>query len=306
MAGIELSVVITNWNGKELLEKNLPAVINACQNWGKRSWEIIVIDDASTDNSVAFLKEKYPQLKVVVHQKRRFFAAVCNTGVENAKGEIIILLNNDVSPEKDFLLPLVKHFEDPKVFAVGCKERDVKDGRIFYSGRGIMRFKRGLVVHWRAEDQNKKTTSWVAGGSGAFSREKWLDLGGMDTLFRPAYEEDRDLSYRALKHGWKILFEPKSVVSHHHETTNIMAFGPRKIETVSFKNQFLFVWKNITDWHYLLNHLFWLPYHLILTNFRSRGLLLIGFLMALKQLAQALESRRRVRNLFVKKDGELI
>jgi len=303
---IKLSVVITNWNGKELLKKNLPVVISACRSWAKTGWEIIVVDDASTDDSVAFVEEKYPQLKVVVHQKRRFFAALCNTGVENAKGEIIILLNNDVSPEKDFLLPLVKHFEDQKVFAVGCQEKDIRGGKTIYSGRGIMSFKRGLVIHWRAKDQNKLTTDWVAGGNGAFNREKWLELGGMDTLFRPAYEEDRDLSYRASKHGWKVLFEPKSIVNHRHETTNIMAFGSRKIKITSFKNQFLFVWKNITDRGYLLNHLLWLPYHLIFTNLRSRGLLGFGFLLAVKQLPESLKSRKESENLFVKSDRDLI
>lgn len=302
MAGIKVSIVIPNWNGKRLLARNLPAVFAACREWAKTGWEIIVVDDASTDDSLAFLKKNYPQIKVVVHQKNQRFAAACNSGVKAAKGKIVVLLNNDVSPRSDFLKPLLANFSDAKVFAVGCKERDVENRKVIWSGRGIMRFKRGLVVHWRARDQSRKTTSWVAAGSGAYDREKWLEIGGMDTLFRPAYEEDRDISYRALKHGWKILFEPRSVVDHRHETTNIRVFGPQKIKIFSFKNQFLFVWKNITDPDFLLSHLFWLPYHLIWTNFRSRGLLLIGFLMALKQLPEALKSRRKVRKLFVKKD----
>jgi len=306
MAGIKVSIVIPNYNGRELLKKNLPQVFTACREWAERGWEIVVVDDASTDDSLAFLKENYPQVKVVVHQKNQRFAAACNSGVKIARGEVVILLNNDVSPEPDFLKPLIERFKDSDVFAVGCKERDVENKKIVWSGRGIMRFKRGLVVHWRARNQSKKTTSWVAAGSGAYDREKWLEIGGMDTLFRPAYEEDRDISYRALKHGWKILFEPKSVVNHQHETTNIRAFGPQKIKIISFKNQFLFVWKNITDLDFLLSHLFWLPYHLILTNFRSRGLLWLGFLLALKQLPEVLRSRRRVKGFFVKKDKELL
>jgi len=303
---MNISIVIPNYNGKKLLEKNLPKVLQACQKWAKTGWEIVVADDASTDDSVAFLKKNYPQVKVIVHQKNQRFAANCNTGVKKAKGKVVVLLNNDVSPEPDFLKPLIKHFKNPKVFAVGCKEKDQKGKKIIWSGRGIMRFKRGLVVHWRARDQSKKTTSWVTAGSGVYDREKWLEIGGMDTLFRPAYEEDRDISYRALKHDWQILFEPKSIVNHHHETTNIRVFGPQKIKIISFKNQFLFVWKNISDPDFLLSHLFWLPYHLILTNFRSRGLLLMGFLMALKQLPEASKSRRKVRKLFVKKDRDLI
>ena len=303
---MKLSIVIPNWNGKRLLEKNLPTVVKACQKWAKTGWEIIVVDDASTDESVAFLRKNYPQVKVVVHQKNQRFAAACNSGFKAAKGKIVILLNNDVSPEPGFLNPLIKHFENPRVFAVGCKEKDLKSGKIIWSGRGVMQFKRGLVIHWRAKDQNQKTTFWVSAWSGAYNREKWQEIGGMDTLFRPAYEEDRDISYRAVKHGWKILFEPKSVVNHHHETTNIEAFGPQKIKIISFKNQFLFVWKNITDLRYMLSHFSWLPYHLIFTNFRTQGLLFVGFLMALKQLPEVLKSRREVKKLFIKKDKELI
>ncbi len=302
---IKVSIVIPNYNGRSLLEKNLPGVLVACKSWSKTGWEIVVVDDASTDDSVEFLRNNYPQVKVVAHQKNLRFAASCNDGVEAARGKIIVLLNNDVSPDKVFLSALVEHFVNSEVFAVGCREIDSEKNKVFF-GRGIMKFKRGLVVHWRAEDQNEKTTSWIAGGSGAFDRSKWLEIGGMDVLFRPAYEEDRDICYRAAKYGWKLLFEPKSIVSHHHETTNIKAFGANKIKIISFKNQFLFVWKNITDKKYLIYHLFWLPYHLLVTNFRTRGLLAVGFFLALTQLPEVIKSRQMIKKYFIKKDNQLI
>lgn len=306
---MKVSIVIPNYNGRGLLEKNLPAVLRACRRWeklGGKRWEVVVVDDASTDGSDSFLKKNFPEVRVVRHKKNQRFAAACNTGAKNAKGDIVVLLNNDVSPDEDFLGPLIENFRDNEVFAVGCKERDTVDGKVVYSGRGIMKFKRGLVVHWRARDQNKKTTSWVAAGSGAYDRKKLLELGGMDTLFRPAYEEDRDISYRALKHGWKVQFEPRSLVGHRHEETNLKVFGKTKIRIMSFKNQFLFVWKNITDWEYLLKHLFWLPYHLTVTNLRTRGLLGLGFLLALRQLPEVTKSRRKVKKLFNQRDRSFI
>ncbi len=174
---MNISIVIPNYNGKKLLEKNLPKVLQACQKWAKTGWEIVVADDASTDDSVAFLKKNYPQVKVIVHQKNQRFAANCNTGVKKAKGKVVVLLNNDVSPEPDFLKPLIKHFKNPKVFAVGCKEKDIKEGKTIYSGRGLGEFKRGFLIHWRAKNQNKKDTLWTAGGSMAVHRQKWLELG---------------------------------------------------------------------------------------------------------------------------------
>lgn len=288
---MKVSIVIPNWNGKRLLEKNLPSVIKACQEWGETDWEIIVVDDASTDESLIFLEENYPQVKVAVHQKNQRFAAACNTGVKKAKGEIVVLLNNDVSPKSDFLKPLVKHFKDSKVFAVGCKEKNIEGGKIIYGGRGLGEFKRGFLVHWRAKDQNKTDTLWASAGSMAVSREKWLSLEGMDKLFRPAYWEDIDLSWRARKKGWKILFEPKSIVNHHHETTNIPAFGKKQIKTFAYKNQFLFVWKN-GDVKMIGGHLFWLPYHFLKTILVNDFLFWQGFFLALKQLPELLIKKR--------------
>ena len=302
----KVSIIIPNFNGKDILGKNLPVVLKACEKFGLHQTEIIVVDDASSDESVSFVEKNFPQIKLVIHQVNQFFAATCNTGVSLAKGQIVVLLNSDVVPEVDFLPPLVNHFNNEETFSVGCREVDCRNGKEILSGKGIMMFKRGLVVHRRAPEQDAGITSWTSAGSAAYSREKWEKLGGLDTLFRPAYEEDRDLSYRASKHGWVNLYEPKSVVHHHHETTNQKVFGNRKIEIYSFKNQFLFVWKNITDSKYLLSHLVWLPYHLTLTNFRTDGRLLQGFILALKQLPEVLKSRRSVKKFFVKKDCELI
>lgn len=297
---LKISVVIPNFNGRELLAKNLPLVLAAIGDA-----EVIIVDDASTDGSVTFLKSAFPEIKVVEQQNNQRFAASCNSGVKAAKGDIIVLLNTDVQPGKDFLKPLLKRFAED-VFAVGCREKRWENGDWVNSGRGLMAFKRGLVVHHRAEDQNQSTTDWVVGAAGAFDRRKWLALDGMDTLFRPAYEEDRDICYRAAKRGWRILFAPDGVVYHRHESTNLQVFGKLKMAVMSYKNQFLFVWKNIADPDYLLKHLFWLPYHLIITNFRSHGLLGLGFLLALKQFPEAMTARRIAQKLVVKRDRQLI
>lgn len=287
---IKVSLVIPNYNGRPLLKKNLPVVISACQNWSKSGWEIIIVDDASTDDSVSFLKKNFPQVKIVCHQKNQRFAAACNSGVEVAKGKIVVLLNSDVVPEIDFLKPLISHFDNLQVFAVGCREKDRQNGKIIYSGRSEAKFQQGFLVHWRAKNQNLSDTFWTAGGSMAVSREKWLELGGMDILFRPAYWEDIDLSWRARQKGWRVLFEPESIVFHHHETTNVTAFSKNNMKVFSYKNQFLFIWKNGSG-QVLLTHLFWLPYHFIKTALIGNCLFYKGYLLALKQLPEAISHR---------------
>lgn len=291
---IKVSVVIPNYNGRKLLETNLPKVIAACQAWGKslsanrQSWEIIVVDDASTDNSVEFLKIDFPEVKIVKHRHNQRFAASCNKGLKEAGGKVVVFLNTDVIPEEDFLKPLVSHFQDQKVFAVGCREKDIRNGKIYYSGRAEAKFKRGFLVHRRANDQNQSETFWATAGSMAVDREKYLKLGGMDTLFRPAYYEDIDLCWRARQKGYQILFEPKSQVFHHHETTNLSVFSHQQMKVFAYKNQFLFIWKN-GNLGWLIAHLVWLPYHFAKAISNGDWLFVKGFGLALKQLPELIK-----------------
>jgi GT2 family glycosyltransferase len=274
---MKTSIVITNYNGLKLLKKNLPEVVKAVSNS-----EIIIVDDASTDGSVRFVKNNFPNIKIIENSKNLRFAASCNKGVKEAKGEIVILLNNDVRPTKNFLNPLVNNFRDPLVFSVGCKEIEIRKNRKIVSGRTEGEFKKGFLVHRKAKDQTKKQTLWTFGGSMAVNRQKFLKLNGFDSLFKPAYWEDIDLCWRARKKAWKILFEPQAVVYHQHETTNIKELGKRNMEIAAYKNQILFVWKNIRGVNLIL-HFVWLPYHLLLTSLRSRGLFLIGFYKAVSE-----------------------
>src|SRR6185369_14001537 len=155
---MSVSIVITNYNGKEILEKHLPDIVAAASDKD----EIIVVDDASTDESVAYLHKAFPQVKVIQNKKNMRYALSCNRGVEASTHELVLLLNNDVSPEKNIVAFLVKHFENPHVFAVGCLELDQHGNE---SGRSVGKFERGMLRHMRAVDQHKPVTLWAAGGS---------------------------------------------------------------------------------------------------------------------------------------------
>lgn len=239
-----LSIIIPNWNGKKLLEKNLPAVLATEPD------EVIISDDGSTDGSVEFLKKNFPQVKVTKH-KRLGFAGNCNLGVKSAKGEIVVLLNTDVVPEKDFLKPLIKDFKDPKIFAVSFNEKN--DPKLSWT-KG--KFKRGYIIHQAQKKDNKiHQTFWVSGGSGAFRRSMWQQLNGMDDLFSPFYWEDLDLCYRAQKRGWKLIWQPKSGVYHKHEGTISKHFSKKYIDLVWERNQLIFIWKNLTNCRMFLEHI---------------------------------------------------
>lgn len=252
------------------------------------------------------MKANFPSVKVVPHQINQRFAVSCNEGVKRAAGRVVIFLNNDVVPEPDFIRPLLANFKEKRVFAVGCCEKSKKGTKLVYSGRSLGVFKRGFLVHRRAEDQSQANTLWAAAGSAAYRKDIWEKLGGMDPIYKPAYMEDIDISYRALKSGYRVLFEPKSVVNHQHETTNIKAFGKEGLKIAGFKNQILFIWKNITDTDLLVNHFVWFFYHLIVTSIKTRGLFLIGFLKAASQIPQAINSRNQAKKLFRYSDKQIL
>src|SRR5687767_525626 len=113
-----VSIVIPNFNGEKLIEKNFPKVVEAWKNPQNNIKEVVIVDDGSWDNSISFIKSTYPEVKLVKHKINRGFSASVNTGVRSAKGDLILLLNTDVLPDKDFLVPVIPHFEDKRVFAV--------------------------------------------------------------------------------------------------------------------------------------------------------------------------------------------
>ncbi len=295
-----VSIVIPNWNGVYLMEKHLQKVIDNAPGA-----EIVVADDMSSDGSVEYLRKNFPKVKVVERSKREGFAANVNAGVARATGDIVILLNTDVEPEKDFLKPLLTHFENQNIFAVGCLEKSPEASGVVLRGRGLARWIKGFYVHSKGEVDGT-TTAWVSGGSGAFRRSMWNILDGMDVLYNPFYWEDIDLSYRARKVGWEIVFEPKSVVNHYHEEGKIKReFTPVDVKRIVYRNQFIFIWKNASDLSIVLSHIFWTPIRLIQTVISGDTLMLQGYLHAMLRLPKILLARINQKKHWKRNDSDL-
>lgn len=295
-----VSIVLPNWNGAHLLRKHLPHVLAAAPGA-----QVIVADDASTDGSLTLLRERFPGVKVVGGKTQKGFAGNVNRGVARAKGEIVVLLNTDVRPKKDFLKPLLEHFKNPDVFGVGCLEESHDPGGIVLRGRGVARWQQGFFIHERG-DVAKPGTAWVSGGSAAFRRSFWNVLGGMDELFNPFYWEDIDLSYRALKAGYRIVFEPASVVGHFHEEGKIKSeFTPAQVKRIAYRNQFLFIWKNLSDPFIWAAHCFWTPIRLIQSAVRGDGAMAFGYVSALLRLPLVLAKRTVQSRSWVLPDKKL-
>lgn len=291
---MSVSIIIPNRNGVRLLQKNLPSVLAAA-----KAAEVIVVDDASTDESVAILEKKFPSVGVIRKSHHDGFASTVNVGVREATGEIVILLNTDVRPQKDFLPPLIKHFNDQTIFAVGCLEKSREGNNFVLRGRGEARWEKGFFIHSRGE-VDKTTTAWVAGGSGAFRKSIWEKLGGMDAIYDPFYWEDIDLSYRAVKEGYSVLFEPDSVVVHEHDAGVIKnEYSDWQVKTIAYRNQLLFIWKNVSSLSAMFAHVFWTPIRLLQAVFRGDTWMIAGYLWAIWYVPRILVSRFSGNNHFV-------
>ena len=247
------SVVIPNWNGRDLLAKYLPSVLLAMS--GHPDNEVIVVDNASEDGSAAYLSEHFPTVRVIESTENRGFGGGSNAGFQAAKNDIVVLLNSDMRVEPNFLQPLLVHFSDPQVFSVSCQ--------IFFSDPGKRREETGLTQAWWQDGRLKvrhrvddTVTSvfpcfYPGGGSSAFDRRKFQELGGFDHLFRPFYYEDTDLGFMAWKRGWKVLYEPASIVFHEHRGTIGKKFTREFIQGTLKKNAVLWSWKNVHSWRML-------------------------------------------------------
>lgn len=303
------SIVIPNWNGRDLLEKYLPSVVAAAA--GNPDNEILVVDNASTDGSAAFVRERFPQVRVLELERNFGFGGGSNAGVRAARNDVVVLLNSDMRVEPGFLAPLLDGFTDANVFAVSCQ--------IFFSDPARRREETGLAQGWWENGglrvghrEDPEITSlfpcfYGGGGSCAFDRRKLLELGGFDRIYHPFYLEDTDLGYMAWKRGWKVLYQPLSIVYHEHRGTIGKRFSERHIQGVLKKNFLLFCWKNIHEWSRLAPHLLFTAAGVVFTAFfgdSPEQANLRGLWKAVLQLPRAMAARRRARALAAVSDTE--
>ncbi len=307
------SIIVLNWDGRELLEEFLPSVLDAVRHDG-RDHEVIVVDNGSRDGSVEVLKEKFPSVGIVSLTRNLRFTGGNNAGVRAAKNDIVIFLNNDMQVDRDFIAPLLEGFRHTDIFAISCQVffQD-KERRREETGNTKVRWRTGFIEPYHASVPGKEGEQppntpifWAGGGSSAFDRKKFLAIGGLDTLYDPFYLEDTDLSYQAWKHGWQSVFAPASIVVHKHRGTNKRKFGDNFVDNTIRKNQYLFIWKNITDFRMISLHCLFLSIiqakFLNQTNWRFE---MRAFFRALKQFPEVLVKRYRRRSEYCLGDAEI-
>lgn len=278
------SILVLNFNGRRLLAKNLASVIQAARSAG---CHVVVVDNGSTDRSIDYVKKQFPTIKTIALGHNLGFGQGNNQAVKRCASDLIILLNNDVVPQVNAFQKLVPHFANQNIFAVSCSQIVKTDRAEFVGGVAIGEFSRGLLRHYpsRQIPQSPIPQLYASGGAAAFDRQKFLELGGFDSLYAPFYWEDADLSTRAWARGWQVLYEPRSVVEHRHESTIKRVYPLWYVKAIGDRNLFIFNWRHLNGIRQWLLHFVWLPVHIARRP--------LSFLMAIVKIPHIFVRRSR-------------
>jgi len=244
-----VSIVLINYNGKFLLERFLPSVANL----EYPNYEVIILDNASTDGSSEFIKKKYPQFKVVQNKENSGTAEGSNIGARYARGDWIFWLSNDMELEPMMLNYMLEKVEsDHRIGICTCKMRRITEegnqlnvidsvgGDVDIFGFPYMR---GVNQEDRSQWNNSDEIFFSFGGAMLIKREVFKETGGYDERTF-TLGDDIDLSWRARLLGYKVVVEPKAVLYHRVSATLGTRFGRSQKRFMSERNTLLMLFKN--------------------------------------------------------------
>lgn len=234
-----ISVVIPTFKKVDQLIRNLAHNLRFLP-----SEEVIVVND-DPNKSIQDDLHEFPEIRLIENSVNKGFSGAVNTGISFARASHVMLLNSDVRLKDDTWRLALNHFsQNQNLFAVAFAQEE-ENGSIH--GKNRIYWKDGMLYNDFAKDTTLGKTAWAEAGASVYDISKLKQIGLFDEAYSPFYWEDIDLSYRAWKAGYEVIFDPGIVVEHKHESTISSFFKKRDIERTAYRNQFYFVRKNITD-----------------------------------------------------------
>ena len=235
-----VSIIIPNYNGRQLLAQYLPYTITAIKNAGVH-YEIIVIDDASTDTSVEFLQENYPEVTLIINAQNSGFSYTCNQGIAAAQCQLILLLNSDVKLTPDYFEHQFKYFAADDTFGVMGRIIDMEGDHIQDAAR-MPKFNGAKLktdhFYYTNDPDAKLYSFYLSGANALIDAQKLKHIGGFYELFSPFYCEDIELSIRAWKLGWKCYYEHQAICRHQVSASTKNYQKPKWIKSIYYRNRF--------------------------------------------------------------------
>ncbi len=255
----EVSVIIPTFNGRHLLESCLPSLFR--QNY--TGFEVIVVDNGSSDGTEDYLKKEFPQVRGFYFKEQLYFAKAANAGIRSARGDYIVMLNNDTEVDPDWLQELKAVMDrEPDLGSVASKMLDF-DKRDILDGAGDLYVKTGMAYRfgWSLPDSpafQKPMRLFGACGGAAMYRKSLLEtIGLFDEDFK-MYYEDVDLNFRAQLYGYPCQFVPTARLYHKGS-------APKEGEKSQNDADILYLISRNSLWTVLKNY----PLALLTRNFRS-------------------------------------
>jgi len=255
-----VSIIIVNWNGLQYLEKCFDSLMNL----NYKNYEIIFVDNGSIDNSVDYIKNNYPNTKIIINTENLGFAEANNQGVKECSGDYILFLNNDTHVRDDFLTKLVNTMANDSNVGACQSKMLLMDKPSSLDATGSFLTFTGFLTHegiWEKDigqyDEYREIFS--AKGASMLVRRSVLDEVGIFDKDFFAYFEETDLCWRIWLAGYSIVFVPDSVIFHKMGATSIRMRNTF-IEFHSFKNRICSLLKNLD----IINLIKIVPLHIIL------------------------------------------
>lgn len=247
MSTKSVSIIIPNYNGRKLLEQNLPHTIKALSGSHILDFEIIICDDASKDDSVQFIEKNYPNIILVINNINRGFSSNCNSGIKRASKELVLLLNSDVRLSSNYFESQFKYFEMEDTFGVMSQILDDNDVLIDAAKYpNLNYFKIDGSKNFISDDQVPTFTLFLSGANALVDRKKLIFLGGFCSSFDPYYYEDLDLGLKAWECGFKSYFDPQSKC-YHPVSATIKKEKAEKVQRISLRNKIIVHYFHLTS-----------------------------------------------------------
>ena len=296
MGADRILILVLNYNGRRLLAECLPSIVFAAAR-SPRPCSVAVIDNESDDDSIDYLKENWPSLRVFREPNRGL--ASFNSVLRRVDEPVVLLLNNDVKLDPDAVEPLVRVFEEKNDAFFSAPLCWDFNGTVYEGMRTRVGFRFGITRGLcRVPGYERSITladlTAAAGPILAVDRLKFLELDGYDPLFFPGRIEDLDLGFRAWMAGFRGYYVPESVAFHRGFGSFEPAFGQQGCDRLALRNTLLFSWKNLAGPR-LIAHLSWLPVRVAHALCLGRFGSLSAVVSALSRLQRVLESRRSRR-----------
>lgn len=285
-----ISIVIPNYNGVDLLSNNIPFVYRALESSKIQNFEIIVADDASADDSIAFLEKSYPNIIIVKNLVNQGFASNTNTGIFKAQKDLVFILNSDVILTDNYFTPLLPYFDMPDTFGVMGRIIAV-DGDKIQDGAKYPDYGLANIVSTKNYICSNKTslyTIFMSGANSLIDRKKLLTFGGFNELFSPYYAEDVDLGLNAWRAGYKLYYDHNAICRHPNSAT-IKKEPSDKVKIISKRNKFILHYLHLEGWE--------LWYFMTLIGFKMLFRLLIFDKNYLKSFILFLKLLKNIHNV---------